>query len=1012
MEYQNDPEKAIVNYGDPKRIRAVMQRAQEGKPVTLAFLGGSITQGYHASVHDNCYAKRIHSWWQERFPTSEAGYINAGIGGTTSQYGVARVDADVMAYRPDLVFVEFSVNDEACEFYQETYEGLIRHILNYELSDGARRWKPAVLIIHTIKYDDGVCAEDRHLPIGKHYGLPCVSMRASLYAAMKEGQFGSRDITQDDLHPNDAGHGLMADMVTHCLEKIAQEPYTGEAGVEDLPAPLTANAYEQTVRLQHKNCNAVIRGFEKDLLKKQYDTDCFRGGWTGYKAGDEITFHFTGSELAIQYRRTVRRPALIAEVIVDGNEKQSVILDSNFDQDWGDCLAITTIMRQGRIVTGQSERGASPANYAASGAALAGLQKENGTAAEHEVRIRILGTPQELGWQILETAKNIPAWMETEEKGDRKMSFDLVSVITAGDDKGKTGFPKDFVWGAASSAYQVEGTDPEDGRGKCVWDTYTEEKRTADGHDAQKSCDHMHHYKEDFRLMAQLGIRHYRFSVSWSRIMPEGKGRVNQKAIDLYRDMILTMKENGITPYLTMFHWETPQELEYRGGWLNPEIIDYFEAYAKVIAENFTDICDHFITLNEPECFTGLGYSSGVHAPGKKLALKDTFRIVHNALKAHGRATIALRKYAKKEIKIGFAPTCTVAVPCTESAADIEAARKVYFGLNDPNPGWTWNVSWFSDPVFLGHYPEEGLKKYKDYLPEITEEDMQLIHQPLDFMGHNIYNGYFIREGKDGKPEYVQTEDGFPITASKWPIVPDCLYWGARFLCERYHLPLYITENGASCADNMARDGGVHDTERIEFLDAYLGAVQRAVQEGIDLRGYFLWTFLDNFEWEKGYQERFGIVWVDFKTQKRVAKDSALWYRDVIESNGAILTANRPPKSILFLKDGIVDGGYYNGKSIESMCKEAPQLFGNPTAADVDRLINSVNVFPNDATEITVNSTAKLQAVTSPYVLLEVAEGGGMIDGYSIAAGTKMLLPCGMPECRISGTMKLKAIEG
>ncbi len=1011
MDYHIDPKKAIVNYGDPKRIRSVMQRAQEGKPVCLAFLGGSITQGYHSSVHDKCYAKRVHSWWQERFPQAETTYINAGIGGTTSQYGVARVDTDVMAYRPDVVFVEFSVNDEGNEFFRETYEGLIRHILNYELSDEERRWKPAVLIIHTIKYDDGICAEDLHLPVGKHYGLPCVSMRASLYAAMKEGHFGSRDITKDDLHPNDEGHGLMADMITYCLEKIAQEPYEAAPATDVLPAPLSADRYEQTDRLQHRNCTAVLKGFEKDLLEKQYDTDCFRGGWAGYKAGDEIAFTFTGTELAIQYRRTVRRPALIAEVIVDGNEKDTVILDSNFDQDWGDCLAITTIMRHGSIVTGQSMRGESPATYQASGAMLASLQDENADAKEHRVRIRILGTPQDLGWKINETQKNIPAWMETEEKGERKMSFDLVSVITAGDNEKKSGFPKDFVWGAASSAYQVEGTDPEDGRGRCVWDTYTDEKRTADGHDAQKSCDHMHHYKEDFRLMAQLGIKHYRFSVSWSRIMPEGRGRVNQKAIDMYRDMIMTMKENGITPYLTMFHWETPQELEYKGGWLNPEIVDDFAEYAKVIAENFTDICDYFITLNEPECFTGLGYSSGVHAPGKKLALKDTFRIVHNALKAHGRAVINLRKYAKKEIKIGYAPTCTVAIPCTESAADIEAARKVYFGLNDPNPGWTWNVAWFSDPVFLGHYPEEGLKKYKDYLPEITEEDMQLIHQPLDYMGHNIYNGYFIREGKDGQPEYVQTEDGFPITASKWPIVPDCLYWGARFLCERYHLPLYITENGASCADNMARDGGVHDTERIEFLDAYLGAVQRAVQEGYDLRGYFLWTFLDNFEWEKGYQERFGIVWVDFKTQKRVAKDSALWYRDVIESNGAILSANNPPRGILFLNGDIVDGGYFDGKSIETLCKEAPQLFGNPTAADTDRLLKAIKELPADASEIRISGSGKLPKVTSPYVLLEVAEGDGMINGYTVKAGTRMLLPCGFEESRVNGEMKLKAAE-
>jgi hypothetical protein len=209
----------------------------------------------------------------------------------------------------------------------------------------------------------------------------------------------------------------------------------------------------------------------------------------------------------------------------------------------------------------------------------------------------------------------------------------------------------------------------------------------------------------------------------------------------------------------------------------------------------------------------------------------------------------------------------------------------------------------------------------------------------------------------------------------------------------------------------MARDGGVHDTERIEFLDAYLGAVQRAVQEGIDLRGYFLWTFLDNFEWEKGYQERFGIVWVDFKTQKRVAKDSALWYRDVIESNGATLSANNPPRGILFLNGDTVDGGYFGGKSVETLCKEAPQLFGNPTAADADKLLSAVKAFPAEAAEICVNCSAKLPKVTSSYVLLEVAEGDGMINGYAVKAGMRMLLPCGFEESRVSGEMKLKVAE-
>lgn len=274
-------------------------------------------------------------------------------------------------------------------------------------------------------------------------------------------------------------------------------------------------------------------------------------------------------------------------------------------------------------------------------------------------------------------------------------------------------FDDKFVWGVASSAYQVEGTDPDDGRGKTVWDTFTEQGRIFQNQNAYTSCDHMHHYKDDYALMKNLGIKAYRFSLNWARILPEGTGRVNEKAIAMYRDMILTMKENGITPYITLFHWEFPQALQEKGGWLNEEVVDWFGEYAKVVAENFSDLCEYFITINEPQCVVGLGHLSGVHAPGLKLSIPETFQIAHNLLKAHGQAVINLRKYAKQKIRIGFAPTGGVAYPYTDSAEDIEAARKVYFGFYNPMDNWTWNISWFSDPVFLGHYPKEGLENSK-----------------------------------------------------------------------------------------------------------------------------------------------------------------------------------------------------------------------------------------------------------------------------------------------------------
>lgn len=463
-------------------------------------------------------------------------------------------------------------------------------------------------------------------------------------------------------------------------------------------------------------------------------------------------------------------------------------------------------------------------------------------------------------------------------------------------------FRDDFVWGVASSAYQVEGTDPQDGRGKTVWDTFTEEGRVFEGQNAYTTCDQIHLYKKDYALMKNLGIHAYRFSLNWARILPEGTGKVNQKAIDLYRDMILTMKQNGITPYITLFHWEFPAALYEKGGWLNPDVVDWFGEYAKVVAENFSDLCEYFITINEPQCVVGLGHLSGVHAPGVTCTVKETFQIAHNLLKAHGRAVIELRKHAGREIKVGFAPTGGVAYPYTDSEADIAAAKKVYFGFYNPMDNWTWNVSWFSDPVFLGHYPKEGLEKFKEYLPEITEEDMQLIHQPLDFMGQNIYNGYYVRAGADGEPEFVNRAPGFPKTAADWPVTPEAFYYGIKFLTERYPLPLYITENGMSCHDIVSKDGRVHDPNRITFLDSYLSAMQKAYDEGADVRGYFLWTFLDNFEWADGYKQRFGIVYVDFTTQQRIVKDSALWYQKVIKTNGAILSMNQSEKEILFLE--------------------------------------------------------------------------------------------------------------
>ena len=588
-------------------------------------------------------------------------------------------------------------------------------------------------------------------------------------------------------------------------------------------------------------------------------------------------------------------------------------------------------------------------------------------------------------------------------------------------------FQKDFVWGVASSAYQIEGTDKEDGRGDCVWDAFAREGKVYGSQNADRACDHIHRYKEDFALMRHLGVKAYRFSLSWARIIPEGTGKVNKKAIALYRDMILEMKKSGITPYVTLFHWEYPLALQEKGGWLNPASVEWFAEYARVVAENFSDLAEYFFTLNEPQCFVGLGHLSGVHAPGLQLDPKEVFQIAHNALKAHGRAVQELRAHAKQSIKIGYAPTCGVAYPYTESPEDIDAARSIYFGFDQPISNWTWNVAWFNDPVFLGKYPEEGLKKYAEYLPEITDEDMELIHQPLDFMGQNIYNGYWIRLGKDGKPEYVDRPEGFPKTATNWPVTPECLYWGVRFLYERYQMPIFITENGMACHDQISADGRIHDSNRIDFLDQYLSCLQRAVDEGINIAGYFLWTFLDNFEWDKGYNERFGLVYVDYATQKRIVKDSAFWYQKVMESNGRVLSVNQMKKEILYMEpvfkqmiwggeklgnewnyavpgektgecwgvaahpngDCVIRDGSFGGKTLSQLWTEQPELFGNVDSKVFPLLVKiidarqdlSIQVHPNDA-YAEVNENGSLGKSECWYIL-EAEEGAGLVIGHN-----------------------------
>jgi len=447
-------------------------------------------------------------------------------------------------------------------------------------------------------------------------------------------------------------------------------------------------------------------------------------------------------------------------------------------------------------------------------------------------------------------------------------------------------FRKDFAWGVATASQQIEGGYREGGKGLSIWDVFSHEPgRIRDGKNSDVACDHYHLFKEDVKLMRSLGIKAYRFSISWSRIFSEGVGKICEDGVRFYSELIDELIKNGIEPYITLFHWDYPYALYKKCGWLNDESVEWFRQYAEKIVELYSDRVTYFITFNEPQCFIGQGYLEAVHAPGVTLPYKDVFQMAHNVMKAHGAAVIAMRKAAKRPIKIGYAPTCSANYPATDSPEDIAAAKKSLFGCQELSEYVMWNVSWWSDPVMLGKYPEDGLELYKDFLPEITDEDLKLMHQPIDFYAQNIYNGKEIKAGEKGEPVVVERPKDAPVTALGWPITPKCLYWAPIFFTERYGLPFYLSENGTSVNDFIAEDGGVHDNERIKFLSDYLAELERSADAGADIRGYFLWTFMDNFEWAQGYIPRFGLVYTDYETQKRIPKDSAYWYKKYIEEH-------------------------------------------------------------------------------------------------------------------------------
>jgi beta-glucosidase len=441
-------------------------------------------------------------------------------------------------------------------------------------------------------------------------------------------------------------------------------------------------------------------------------------------------------------------------------------------------------------------------------------------------------------------------------------------------------FPKGFVWGVAAASAQIEGAVDEDGKAESIWDRFATIPGKIKGGDTPRvACDHYHRYEADADLIAGLGIRDYRLSVAWPRVRPGGDGPLNPKGLDFYDRLIDALLARHIRPWITLFHWDLPQSLEDRGGWPVRATPDAFVGYAEAVVKRLADRVKDWFTVNEIPCFVGNGYDNGYFAPGRREPRGVVNQAYHHALLAHGHAVAAVREFGGAGARVGLVQNHLPApqIPLTETEADIAAARAEYERTNCQ----------LMAPVFLGRYTDAFLVDAGADAPRVQPGDMDLIGQPTDFLGLNIYAGDYVRAGQDGAPELVPFPKGFPRGDLPWiNITPQSLYWSVRHAAEVFGVKtFYITENGAAFPDEVTAEGEILDLDRREYLRNYLIELHRASAEGFDVRGYFLWSILDNFEWAEGYGKRFGIVHVDFETQRRTPKLSARWYAEVARRN-------------------------------------------------------------------------------------------------------------------------------
>jgi beta-glucosidase len=444
-------------------------------------------------------------------------------------------------------------------------------------------------------------------------------------------------------------------------------------------------------------------------------------------------------------------------------------------------------------------------------------------------------------------------------------------------------FPNGFLWGCATAAYQIEGGAREGGRGPSIWDTFSHIPGKIHNDDTgDVADDDYHRYKEDVQLLKNLGVKCYRFSVSWPRIFPEGSGKPNEEGVDFYSRLVDELLANGIQPFCTLFHWDLPQALQDRfGGWQSRQTAEAFGEYAGYVAGRLSDRVHHFFTMNEFSSFIDLGYRDGRFAPGLKLAAAELNQTRHNAVLGHGLAVAAIRAKGKPGTKVGVAENFSIAVPVIEIEPHVKASVQATRVMNAP----------YLTVIMEGKYPEEYLREQGAAAPKATAEDLKIIGSPLDFVGANVYAPIYVRAAENA-PGFavVRHPSSYPHMASPWLFVgPEALYWAPRHLAQTWNAKeIYITENGCSSADVLTPDGHVYDTDRVMYLRNYLISLHRAVAENIPVRGYFLWSLMDNFEWADGYGLRFGLYYVDYETQKRVPKLSADFYREVIAHNAIL----------------------------------------------------------------------------------------------------------------------------